>query len=46
MLKGAIDGLEEVLAGGGGIFGIGRVGTEGVWTMMEERMRRVVYWDI
>lgn len=46
MLEGAIDGLEEVLAGGGGSLGVGWVGTERGWTMIEQRMRGVVYWDV
>lgn len=46
MLEGGIDSLEEVLTGEGGRLGIGRVGAEGGWTMMEERMREVVYWNV
>ena len=46
MLEGGIDSLEEVLTGEGGRPGIGRVGAEGGWTMMEERMREVVYWNV
>ena len=46
MLEGGIDGLEEILAGGRRGLGIGRVGTERGRTMMEERMREVVNWDI
>lgn len=46
MLEGAVDCLEEVLAGRGGILRVGRAGTERGWTMMEERMRGVVDWDV
>ena len=46
MLEGGIDSLEEILTGGGRILGIGRVGTERGGTMMEERMREVVYGDV
>lgn len=46
MLEGAIDSLEEVLASKGRVSGIRRVGTEQRQTMMEERMRGVVYWDV
>ena len=46
MLEGGIDCLEEILTCGGRTLRIGRVGTERRRTMMEERMRRVVYWDI
>ena len=46
MLEGGIDSLEEVLAGEGGRLRIGRVGAERGWTMMEERVREVVYWNV
>ena len=46
MLEGAVDSLEEVLAGAGGSLGVGRIGAERGRTVMEERMRGVVYWDV
>lgn len=46
MLECAVNGLEKVLAGEGGILRVRRAGTERGWTMMEERMRGVVDWDV
>lgn len=46
MLQSAVDGLEEVLAGGGGILGVERVGAKRGRTMVEEKMGGVVYGDV
>lgn len=46
MFEGAIDGLKEVLASERGTLRVRHIGTERRWTVVEERMGGVVYWDV